>query len=88
MIEFLWGALAMACWVAGLFFLRFWQVSGDRLFVFFCLAFWCLAGNWVVMAMIPHETEPSHHAYWLRLLAFAVILVGIVDKNRRGKPQR
>ena len=41
-----WGALAMACWVAGLFFLRFWRLSRDRLFVFFVLAFWLLT-RWV-----------------------------------------
>lgn len=88
MTEFLWGALAMAAWVAGLFFLRFWRVSGDRLFLFFFLAFWCLAANWIVLAAIPREGEPSHHAYWLRLLAFALILVGIVDKNRVDKNRR
>jgi hypothetical protein len=39
------GALAMAFAVAGLFFLRFWRDTKDRLFAFFALAFFALAAN-------------------------------------------
>ncbi len=47
MNQTMWGALAMSAFVAGLFFLRFWQVSGDRLFLFLCLTFeaLCLAND-------------------------------------------
>ena len=87
MTEFFSGALTMAGWTAGLFFLRFWRLTHDRLFLFFCLAFWALALNWIAIGVLEYEHEPSHHAYWLRLLAFALILAGIIDKNWR-KPTR
>jgi hypothetical protein len=77
-----WGALAMACWVAGLFFLRFWRLSRDRLFVFFVLAFWLLALNWLGLGLLSGP-ETRHQVTWLRLIAFSLIIVGIVDKNRR-----
>jgi hypothetical protein len=83
MNEFLWGALAMASWTAGLFFLRFWRLTHDRLFVFFALSFWALAANWFALGVLELETEQSHHVYWLRLLSFVLIIAGIVDKNRR-----
>ncbi len=79
---FFWGALAMASWVAGLFFLRFWRVSRDRLFLFFGAAFWVFAANWVGLAIYPSE-ETRHYVYVIRLVAFVLILVGIIDKNRR-----
>ena len=83
--EFLWGALAMASAVAALFFLRFWRTTHDRLFVFFGLAFAALAAHWVGLgaADSPNEARPGLFA--IRLAAFALILVGIIDKNRRAR---
>ena len=43
---FLQGACTLACWAIGLFFLRFWRVSRDRLFLFFFAAFWAFANSW------------------------------------------
>lgn len=85
MNEFLWGALAMSGWLAGLFFLKFWRVTRDRLFVLFFLAFWMLALNWLVLALIPSVPETRHQVFILRLSAFVLIIVGIVDKNRRSR---
>ena len=45
------GALAMASAVAGLFFLRFWRETRDRLFAMFALAFWVLGVNWLGLAL-------------------------------------
>ena len=81
---FLWGALAMSSGVAGLYFWRFWIESKDRLFVFFALAFWVLALNWVGLALID-EPETRHWVYAVRLVAFVLIIAGIIDKNRRGR---
>ena len=80
---FLWGATAAACFVAGLFFLRFWRASRDRFFVYFTVAFWMLGLNWVVLAAIGRSPEAVHPAYVIRLGAFLLILLAIVDKNRR-----
>jgi hypothetical protein len=85
MNQFLWGALTMACWTAGLFFLRFWQLSKDRLFLFFWLAFWVLAVHWLSLAVINPPQETRHYAYLVRFLAFALIALGIIDKNRATK---
>lgn len=83
MNQFLWGALAMASWVAGLFFLRFWSVSRDRFFLFFVSAFWVFTVNWAWLALANPVVETKHYAYVVRLVAFVLIIVGIVDKNRR-----
>ena len=37
--EFMLGGLVMGCFVAGLFFLRFWRKTHDRLFAIFAIAF-------------------------------------------------
>lgn len=83
MKELLWGALCMSGWVAGLFFFRFWTLSRDRLFLFFALAFWLLGLNWLGLALINVDRESSHQIYVLRLLAFLLIVIGVIDKNRK-----
>ncbi|MDZ4695914.1 MAG: DUF5985 family protein [Deltaproteobacteria bacterium] len=80
----IWGALAMSSWVAGLFFLRFWRSSRDRLFVCMAVAFWLLGINWLSLALMHWIPETRHQAYILRLLAFVLIIAGVVDKNRRA----
>jgi hypothetical protein len=84
MNAFLWGALALASWLTGLFFLRFWRTSHDRLFAFFAAAFWVLALNWSTLGVANTAFEHLHYVYGLRLVAFVLIIAGIVDKNRRG----
>jgi hypothetical protein len=81
---FLWGALAMACGTSALFFLRHWSATRDRLFAFFAVAFAVMALNWVSLAFIDPGKELRHTLYLLRLLAFVLIMVGIIDKNRRS----
>lgn len=81
-VSFLNGAVAMACIVAGIAFLAYWRDSRDRLFVFFAVAFWVLAFNWVLIAAIDPASEHRHWFYLLRLVAFSLIAVGIVEKNR------
>jgi hypothetical protein len=82
---FVWGATAMGSWTAGLFFLRFWWRSRDRLLLIFALAFWVLALNWTVLALTPTAaTEARNYAYVIRLVAFLLLLAGIVVKNRRS----
>lgn len=79
----IWSATAMGCVTAGLFFLRFWRDARDRLFLVFALAFFTLALNWIVLVAFPVATEEHHYAYVIRLVAFVLLLGGIVDKNRR-----
>lgn len=80
---FLKGAVAMGFLAASLFFLRFWKESRDRLFVLFAWAFALLAINRVLLVMLQEREEITLFPYVVRLLAFAIILVAILDKNLR-----
>jgi hypothetical protein len=76
---FLSGCLTMVYAVIGLYFLRFWRVSHDRLFGFFAVAFWILAAQRAVVTLMV----VSELVFLLRALAFIVIIAAIIDKNRR-----
>jgi hypothetical protein len=79
----LMGAIAMASAVAALFFLRFWRDTGDRLFAIFSAAFILLGITRIGLAMSQTHSEGQTYWYWVRLAAFLLILIAIVDKNRR-----
>lgn len=87
MILFIFGAITMACWVAGLFFFRFWRKTGDRLFLIFALAFWMLAAERVILVLMNQVDEIRTFVYVIRLFAFVLILWAIFDKNRAPKPK-
>jgi hypothetical protein len=77
------GAMVMGYLVAGLFFLRFWRDTRDRLFAIFAGAFWLLAVQRGVLTVVVHQgDEGSVGIYGLRLVAFLLILYAIIDKNR------
>jgi hypothetical protein len=42
--------------------------------------------NWLSLAFVDPGDELRHTLYLLRLLAFVLIIIGIVDKNRRSNP--
>lgn len=83
MNELLSGILFTGYFVAGLFFLRFWTTSRDRLFAMFAAAFWMLALQRLLIALTRNWLEDQTLLYLIRLAAFTVIIVAIVDKNRR-----
>ncbi len=83
MQDFLTGAAAMGCWTAMLFFLRFWRESGDRLFALFSAAFLLLGLTRLGTALAHEPIEGQTYLYWIRLVGFLLILVAIIDKNRR-----
>ena len=76
------GAFCMAAAAVALFFLRFWRTSRDRLFAILSLAFMLLAVERAVLAFVPLQHEGRHWIYVARLVAFALIILGILDKNR------
>jgi hypothetical protein len=65
-------------------FLRYWKLSGDRLFALFSVAFAVMALNWLGLAFIDPNIETRHGLYVLRLLPFVLIIIAVVDTNRRG----
>jgi hypothetical protein len=73
------AAIAMA---VGLSFLSFWKRSRDRLFLYFAIAFWLMGSSWVLLGLIAPEADNRLYVYGLRLLAFLLVIVAIVDKNR------
>lgn len=79
--EFMNGILVTACFVAGLFFLRFWRRTRDRLFLIFATAFWMLGLNWLALAFTTRD-EVQTRWYVVRLAAFLLILAAVIDKNR------
>jgi hypothetical protein len=84
LFHFLSGALTMGFLVAGLFFLRFWKRTRDGLFIAFALAFTLLGLTQALLALSNIPVEERSWLYLLRLTAFALILVSIWLKNRRG----
>ncbi len=80
--EFLYGATCMACLVAGLFFFRFWRKTSDRLFLMFGIAFLLLGGQWAALAFTD-EGSARAPIYAVRLVAFGLIVAGVVAKNRK-----
>lgn len=76
------GAIATASLVAALFFLRYWRSTRDRFFLLFALSFLIEAGNRVHMGISGLWNEDTPLNYLVRLLAYALILAAIWDKNR------
>lgn len=68
--------------VAALFFLKFWRKSADTLFAIFSAAFLLLALGQALLALSNLPVEERSWIYLLRLAAFALIIIGIVHKNR------
>lgn len=81
MIEFLAGAVTATQLIAGLFFLKFWRRTGDKLFLSFAIAFWLLALSQSVGSFVDLTAERRAVAYLPRLLGFLLILVSIVRTN-------
>ena len=83
-INLMAGAIVMGYAVCGLFFLRFWRRTGDRLFLVFALAFWLLGLQRLALAFTEPVEESRTGLYLVRLFAFLLILWAIIDKNRAG----
>jgi len=84
LVPFLIGGIATMCAVAGLFFLRFYFENRDRLFLFFAAAFWIEGIDRAILAFSHNPREADPVLYLIRASAYIIILVGIIDKNRRG----
>lgn len=80
--DFLAGAVTLGFFASALFFLRFWKRSRDELFISFAVAFALLGVCQAVLALANIPEEERSSLYLIRLLAFAVILFGIIRKNR------
>lgn len=74
----------MSAFLAALFFLRFWVRTGDRFFLIFSIAFAIYALSQLVLGLIDaSEFEPLY--YLPRVLTFSLIVLAVVEKNRKGR---
>ena len=83
------GGTMVAALVIALFFFRYWRRTKDRLFLMFSAGFLTFAVSRLLLAVLDEAAEGRVLVYLLRLLAFALILAAIIDKNRsspRGAP--
>ena len=83
-VIFLQTVAATCAGISGLFFLRFWRTSRDPLFVFFSAAFWLIALSWALLALFSPQEETRPYLYVLRLVAFSLMIVGIITKNAKS----
>lgn len=72
----------VAALVIALFFFRYWRQTHDRLFLMFSAAFLTFGASRLILAVVDEGAEGRVFVYLLRLLAFALVLVAIIDKNR------
>jgi hypothetical protein len=79
------GGVIVAAFLAGLFFWRFWIKTRERLFIFFAVAFWALALERVLLVRAGLGNEINPLLYLVRLAAFALIAIGMLDKNRASR---
>jgi hypothetical protein len=86
---FLSGFAAAAFLASAVFFLKFWRASREKLFLYFAGAFGLLGAERVVGAAYSssfgYQADYVENArswiYIFRLLAFVVLIFGIVRKN-------
>lgn len=82
---FLYGAIALTCFAIGVKFLKYWQLSRDRFFLWFTSAFWVFTIGWSLRLVVDTDDEHRHYLFVPRLIGFLLILIAILDKNRRAK---
>jgi len=84
---FLSGAVMLGFFLAGLFFLRFWGRTRDRLFLLFAISFGVMGVQRIALLVSTDTDERAVWLYGLRLVAFLLIIGAIVDKNRAASPR-
>ena len=85
--QFLNGAIMMGFLVPAIFFLRFHRRTHERLFAIFAASFFVLVIERIVLACVDPEAEFRPYVYIIRLIAFLLIIIAIVDKNRGARPR-
>ena len=82
MYQLITGMLMILSLVAALFFTMSWRRSGDRFFLIFALAFTLLGIERLILGILNLPESPLLSIYIVRLVAFLLIIIAIVDKNR------
>lgn len=82
MYQLITGMLMILSLVAALFFAMSWRRSGDRFFLIFALAFTLLGIERLILGILNLPESPLLSIYLVRLVAFLLIIIAIIDKNR------
>ena len=82
MEQFLSGAVVMGFATAGLLFLSYWRRTRQGLFLTFSASFFLLAINYTWLAVTQIPVEERSPLFLVRLLAFGMIIVAIVQSIR------
>ena len=80
---FLSGAIVLANLVIGVFFLRFFRDYRDRLFLFFSASFIFDALERALPILLAEVDEGAVWIFAMRMAAYVLIVVAIIDKNRQ-----
>jgi hypothetical protein len=75
------GVLTLGFLTIGLFFVKFWRRTKDRLFLAFAVAFALLAANAAIPVLLNVPSENQSYIYLLRLVAFVLIIAAVLRKN-------
>lgn len=78
------GMIVAGYLVGAVFFLKFWKRTADRLFLAFGIAFFALAGQRLLLVLVAGSDGAEIYLYLIRLLAFSLILLAIINKNREA----
>jgi Family of unknown function (DUF5985) len=87
MSDFLAGLVTMGYLTAAVFFLKFWRRTTDRLFLAFFIAFLLFGFEQGLLFWARVGREEQSWFYLLRIIGFACIIAGVIDKNRRSRTQ-
>jgi hypothetical protein len=83
-LQFVHGVLTTESLIATLFFAKYWRTTRDRLFVYFALSFFVMGLHWFGLAWVNDDLERWNYAYLTRLVAFGLIIGGIIDKTQHS----
>jgi uncharacterized membrane protein len=82
MNSFLLGGLSMGFLAIAMFFARFFARTRDRFFAIMAVAFVIMSINQLFLLVWGEDSEFHSWLYVIRLAAFVLILIAILDKNR------
>lgn len=79
--SFLSGGTFIASLAIAYFFYRFYKQRSDSLFLLFSLGFLLLGLERLVLIFVTSASEFHAYVYLIRLVAFSLIISGIISKN-------
>lgn len=81
--QFFSGIAALGAWIGAVYFFKFWLKTRDRLFWMFSVSFCLMAlERFVLVLQTSAIQEEYSYVYLIRLIAFIIIIVAVIDKNR------